>query len=89
MYEDCADVITEPLTYIINGSLITGVFPNDWKLSKIIPIPKSKPHNLIENYRSISVIPTISKVIEKLVYQQLSPYLEDNDLLKETSCNPF
>ena len=72
------------LTHIINSSLTTGVFPTDWKLSKLIPIPKSKPYNRIENYRPISVIPAISKVIEKLVYRQLSTYLENNNLLDES-----
>ena len=82
--KDCASVITEPLTHIINSSLITGVFPTDWKLSKLIPIPKSKPYNIIKNYRPISIIPAISKVIEKLVHHQLSSYLENNNLLHES-----
>ena len=81
--KDCASVITQLLTHIINTSLTTGIFPTDWKFSKLIPIPKSKPHNIIENYRPISVIPAISKVIENLVHQQLSTYLEDNNLLNE------
>ena len=81
--KDCASVITQPLTHIINTSLTTGIFPTDWKLSKLVPIPKSKPHNIIENYRPISVISAISKVIENLVHQQLSTYLEDNNLLNE------
>ena len=42
-----------------------------------------KVYILIENYRPISIIPAISKVIEKLVHHQLSTYLEDNDLLNE------
>jgi hypothetical protein len=82
--KDCANVIAKPLTHIINSSLTTGVFPTDWKLSKLIPIPKSKPYNRVENYRPISVIPAISKVIEKLVYRQLSTYLENNNLLDES-----
>ena len=84
LLKDCANVIAKPLTHIINSSLTTGVFPTDWKLSKLIPIPKSKPYNRIENYRPISVIPAISKVIEKLVYRQLSTYLENNNLLDES-----
>jgi hypothetical protein len=84
LLKDCANVIAKPLTHIINSSLTTGVFPTDWKLSKLIPIPKSKPYNRIENYQPISVIPSISnKVIKKLVYRQLSTYLENNNLLDE------
>ena len=84
LLKDCANVIAKSLTHIINSSLTTGVFPTDWKLSKLIPIPKSKPYNRIENYRPISVIPAIAKVIEKLVYRQLSTYLENNNLLDES-----
>ena len=80
LLKDCT-VIALPLTHIINSSLSTGVFPIDWKHSKLIPIPTTRPYDSIKNYHPISVIPAISKVIEKLVYNRLSMYLENNNLL--------
>ena len=71
-------------THIINILLTTGTFPTDWKKSKLIPTYKSGSHNEIENFRPISVIPAISKVIERIVHKQLAEYLEESDLL--TNC---
>ena len=64
-------------------SFTNGIFPTDWKRSKLIPTYKSGKKHCIENYRPVSVIPTISKVIEKLVHRQLSDYLERNNLLND------
>ena len=73
--------IALPLTYISNLSLQTGIFPNDMKLAKVIPIFKSKdPHNF-SNYRPISLLPTFSKILEKIVHKRLYKYLLLHDLL--------
>lgn len=71
------------MTHIINISLTTGTFPSDWKKSKVIPVYKSGSKSDIENYRPISVIPAASKVIEKIVHEQLYTYMEDNSLLNK------
>ena len=52
---DCVDNISQPLTHIINLSLKSSMFPNAWKIAKIVPIYKSGPSNNPENYRPISV----------------------------------
>jgi hypothetical protein len=81
--KDAADVLSGPLTIIINLSFKTGVFPTDWKSSKLTPVHKSGAKDCIENYRPISVIPAISKIIERMVRRQLSAYLENNNLLDD------
>ena len=78
-----ANVLAKPLTKIINLSLETGGFPADWKVSKITPIHKSNVRDCIENYRPISVIPSISKIIERVIHSQLSEYLENNILISD------
>ena len=65
---DCADSLCSPLSYLINMSFSTGQFPTEWKKSKVAPIYKNGPKSNVENYRPISVIPAISKVIEKIVH---------------------
>ncbi|XP_057296299.1 uncharacterized protein LOC130625264 [Hydractinia symbiolongicarpus] len=81
LLKDCMEVIASPLTYIINMSFETSTFPSDWKRTKVLPLFKSGAKSSVNNYRPISVIPAISKVIEKVVREQLTAYLESNNLI--------
>jgi hypothetical protein len=72
--------LRELLTYIINNSFETGSFPNKLKIAKVLPIYKKDNESLLENYRPISVLPTISKVIEKAICNQLHQYFKENNL---------
>ena len=83
LLNDCLSVLSKPLAHIINISLNTSVYPTDWKRSKIITLYKKGQHNKVDNFRPISVIPAVSKIIENIVHQQLSDYLEDNNLLDD------
>ena len=81
LLKDAAHTLSAPLTYLINLSLQTGLFPNDWKLAKIVPIHKSGSHYNFDNYRPISVLPVLSKIIEKAVHRQFLEFIEQNKLL--------
>lgn len=76
-------VIVEPLTYVINLSLATGVFPDKWKTALICPIYKNGAKNLISNYRPISLLGVFSKILEKIVNIRLISYLEKRGLLSD------
>jgi hypothetical protein len=76
-----ASLLTEPLTLLINQSLKAGIFPDKLKLAKIIPIHKKDDVHLLENYRPISVLPSLSKVVETVVFEQMFTYFIDNELL--------
>ena len=54
--------------------------PSVWKQAKIIPIFKSGYREKAENYRPISVLPVLSKLLEKAVHDQLLRFLESNNL---------
>ncbi len=73
-----------PLCILINRSLDETVFPTAEKLAQISPVYKTGDHSLLENYRPISVLNVLSKVIERCVYWQLSDYLERNKLLSRS-----
>ena len=75
------DLISDPLLSIINLSLSLGIFPDRLKISKIIPIFKSDNAILVQNYRPISILPAISKIFERAVYNRIFQFLVDNDLL--------
>ena len=75
------DSILPILTILINQSLTTGIFPDKFKIAKVTPLIK-KPNVLeIDNFRPISLLSSISKVVEKCVFNQLYSYFENNKLL--------
>ena len=80
LLKDAAGVIAKPLTFIINLSLETGVVPTEWKMAKVIPIFKSGSMAEIDNYRPISILPTLSKILEKMVHKRLMKHLEFNSI---------
>lgn len=62
-------IIYKPLSKIINRCLNEGVFPSCWKIAKIRPVYKGKgDKNNPNNYRPISLLPVLSKVMEKCIY---------------------
>ena len=63
------------LTKIINSSLNTGIVPFELKIAKIIPLFKSNNPYTLNNYRPISILPTISKIFERLVHHRLTKFL--------------
>ena len=73
--------IIKPITLIINQSLNTGVFPSKLKIAKVIPVYKKGNKLSLENYRPISLLPSISKIFEKVVFNQLYSYFDSNNLL--------
>ena len=58
--------IIKPLTMIFNLSLSTGLFPDKLKITKVIPIFKKDDPTVFSNYRSVSLLPCISKILERL-----------------------
>ena len=74
MLKDTASVLSASPTHLINISLeTTSAFPAEWKIAKIIPIHKSGSYSSFDNYRPISILPTLSKdkVTEKLIHRHL------------------
>ena len=73
--------IIKPLTLLINQVLNTGIFPDELKIAKVIPLFKKDDPKLLKNYTPISLLPTISKVIEKIIFTQLSTYFNEHKLI--------
>ena len=78
-----ADVIDAPLAYICNLSLKTGVFPSDWKCARVTPIYKDGPKDDVGNYRPVSILPVVSKLLEGVVHDQLYRCLVAGGVLTE------
>ena len=78
-----APVIINSITKIFNCSIVTGYFPLDWKIARVTPLHKKGSKNLMENYRPIPILPIISKVFERILYDQFYEYLTSNNLLSK------
>ena len=87
-----ADQIVPSLTILFNKSLWLGIFPRDWKLANIVPIFKKGKRNFVANYRAISLLPVISKVLERCVLAGLRHHMshlisrEQHGFLAGRSC---
>ena len=73
--------LIDPLVFICNLSITTGVFPDQLKIAKVIPLYKSEDPKIFSNYRPVSVLPVISKILERIMYNRLIKYLNDNKIL--------
>ena len=71
LIKDIKHEIAIPLTILFNKSIHSGRVPDDIKLAKVIPIYKAKDKELLNNYRPISLPPTTSKILEKIVHKRL------------------
>ena len=79
--KDGRNYIVTPLAYIINLSLKVGVFPDDMKIARVVPLYKKGNINLESNYRPISILPVVSKIIERVVHDQFHQYLVEKGLI--------
>lgn len=71
LIRDCRYVLAYPLQTIINLSIESSVFPDRWKITKIVPVHKRGDRTSLCNYRPISVISNLSKIYEKILYSTL------------------
>ena len=83
LLKEAGPIIANSLSLIFNRSIDTAIFPDEWKLAKVTPIHKKNEKNDPCNYRPISVIPTIAKVFERLIFNQVYEYFCTNDLLSK------
>ena len=75
------DVLAAPITKIINNSITSGVFPDQWKEAIVVPILKKGDAKDPKNYRPVSCLVAASKVLEKAVCEQLTRFIEVHHLL--------
>ena len=76
-----ADTLTPSLTKIFNASLSTGSLPNEFNCANVCPVFKAGDPKDPRNYRPISLLPILSKVLEKIVHEQLTEYITEIDAL--------
>jgi len=81
LLKDSAEFVAPVVTGILNRSLESGVFPAVWKNGKVSALFKSGNRSECNNYRPITVLPTVSKILERAVHQQFYSYLTESNIL--------
>ena len=80
--KDSCQVIAPFLTDIFYFSVTSNFFSDDLKVGRVSPVHKSGDRDELNNYRPITVFPTIVRVFERLLYDQMYTYLAENKLLR-------
>ena len=81
MIKICDSALVKPFSIIFNNSLKTGTFPYMWKKSNVIPVHKKIDKQLVNNYRSVSLLPTFGKIFERIIFENICRYLDEHNLL--------
>ena len=76
--------IEDSLVYLFNISLESSLFPDPWKIARVSPIFQDDDKTEKFTYRAISVLPVVSRLFEKLVFNQLYQHLNDNCLINSS-----
>ena len=76
-----ATPLSGPLSNLFNFSLATGKVPLIWKEANVTPIFKKDDPSVVSNYRPISLLSAVGKVLEKVVHKHLFNYIRDHEIL--------
>ena len=98
--KDGAEILKLPITWIINLSISENTVPNGMKVARVKPLIKKNSNLEVGNYRPVSILSIVSKILERAVYIQLENYLVENNILYEyqsgfrksfstDTCHPF
>ena len=71
-----ADIVSDPIASCLNSALNLGKFPETLKLAEVTPFFKKGDKFLKENYRPISILPSLSKIFERIIFNQLAGYFD-------------
>ena len=84
MLKQTAQSIASPLTTLFNLSIKSGKLPTNWKISSVVPIPRTEfKSNNPKDYRPISLLPIVSKLLERHIYSVVCEHLIDTEFLSK------
>lgn len=80
---DCLTLTSKEVTYLFNCVCTSGIYPASWKEALVVPIFKSGNKSKVNNYRPISLLPLLSKIMEKLLHKRLLCFLNVSNFFTE------
>jgi len=83
LVKETIEEIIKPLTHVCNVSFRTGIFPDQMKVAKVIPLFKAGNKNDLSNYRPVSLLPQFSKILEKRFVKRLDRFINKYNILIE------
>ena len=81
IFKSSANIISEPLSQLINKAFLLGIFPDSLKIAKVVPIYKSGDKRNPSNYRPISLLTCFSKIFEKLIFTRINSFICKHSIL--------
>ena len=83
MLKICGNSLCRPLELTFNDCLVNGIFPSVWKKGNIVPVHKKNDKQPLNNYRPISLLPICSKILERLILNEMFGFFIENDLISQ------
>lgn len=83
MLQLCLPAVCPYVTHIVNCCLETGYYPEMWKISLVKPLPKTANPQAYNELRPISILPTMSKIVERIINVQMYDYVTENNILSD------
>ena len=84
IFKITSDILSTTIMNLFNETLYHGVFPDNLKIARVVPIFKAGDKRSVKNYRPISVLPFISKLFERMMYKRLISYINKMKILTPT-----
>lgn len=84
LIKQSANYILSPLTFLINLSLLEGTFPSILKTARVFPLHKKGDNTLAENYRPVAILSTISKILERAVFNRIVEFATKHKIISES-----
>ena len=79
MLKLCDKSICKPLSIIFKSCLTQGIFPSEWKKANVVPIHKKNDKQCVKNYRTVSLLPICSKVLERIIHNTMFTCFVENN----------
>ena len=83
MIKLCDKSIIPAIPLIYKNCINSGIYPNIWKKSNVVPVHKKGDKEVFDNYRPVSLLPIFGKILERLIFISLLEFLHENNLLNE------